>query len=206
MSSIDSTTIYLLILFILPGFFAYSISSALYRKSKQASDAEITYKSLLYSSIMYAILYVVADAQKISLSDFLTQHPIISAITVIAFSFLMGIAIYQLNEGELLYRLISKVMWFKGKVEPPNIYATLFDPDYCANARNGMWIIFRKDGIRREGYVKYVDVGRENRLIYVTEIHDINEEGQLVDIHPPEYGMVLDLTSIETFEIVYAND
>ncbi|HBW36663.1 DUF6338 family protein [Desulfosporosinus sp. BICA1-9] len=205
MNLIDSASIYLIILFILPGFFVHSIINSLYRKSKQASEVEITYKSLLYSSIIYAILYVVADAWKINILEFLTLHPVISAIVVIFFSFLFGIAVYQINQTEFLYNLISKVKWFKGKVEPPNIYATLFDPDYCTKARNGIWIIFSRDGIKHEGYVKYIDVQRENRLIYVTEINDINSDGQVIRTHSPEYGMILDLRSIETFEILYAD-
>jgi hypothetical protein len=154
---------------------------------------------------MYAVLYVVADARKVNLPEYLSWHPIISTITVLAFSFILGIAIYQLNQRDLLYSIISNVKWLRGKAEPPNIYATLLDPNYCTRAINGLWIIFTKDGIKREGYVKYVDVERENRLIYVTEIQEIDEDGQLISNHPPEYGMILDLTSLDSFEIVYAD-
>lgn len=203
-NQIDSNTIYLLIFFILPGFLSYSINSSLYKKSKQATEVEITYRSLFYSSIIYTFLYIIASYNNIELYKFPVNYPIISVLIILTISSLFGIILYCLNEYEVFASAISKVI--KPKVEPPNLYAALFDPNYSLKASKGAWLIYEKDGLRREGYVALTDVIKGNSLIYITEIKDLDENDQAIKTYSNEFGVLLDLRSIESCEIIYTED
>lgn len=200
MSQINASSIYLLVLFILPGFLAYTVSISLYRKSREIRDIEVTYKSFLYSFSMYVLLYVFFEAIDRSLVDFAIKHPVISVLIMTMLSICWGIITFSISSNDLLYKLLSKT-GLTGKAQPPNLYAALIDPKYQPKAKNGVWIVYTKTGVTREGWVEYTDL--KASLVYVTEIKEFDEEGNLIRELPETYGIMLDLSTLEGFEIVY---
>ncbi len=205
MNQIDSTTIYLFIVFILPGFLSYLVSTSLYRQGTQDREIEVTYKSLLNSASIYAVIYIGCEAWGLSPVQFFKTHAIYSLVIMILASLLWGIIIFKFKEKDYLYGILSKARFLSGRVQPPNLYAALLDPKYQPRAAAGYWIIFGKNGVTHEGYVKYTDVAGSERLAYVTEVKELDPHGNVAIEHPTTYGMVVDLTKLESLEIVYGD-
>lgn len=82
----------------------------------------------------------------------------------------------------------------------------MLDPNYSLKASKGAWLIYEKDGLRREGYVALTDVTKGNSLIYITEVKDLDENDQVIKTYSNEFGVLLDLRSIESCEIIYTED
>ena len=137
---------------------------------------------------------------------FAEEHPFVSIIIVLVLSLIWGIATYAIISNDILYTLLSKTKLLKGKTLPPNLYAVLFDKEYQPKAKNGCWVIYNKNGVTREGWVKYTDVKRGEYLIFVTEIKEFDEEGNLLRDLPKNYGDILNLSTIEGLEIIYCDE
>lgn len=205
MSQIDSQTIYLLIVFILPGFLAYSVCKSLYRQATPDSEIEVTYKSLLNSAVIYATVYLIFAAMGYSLDEYALKHSVGTVLIMVLTSIVWGILLFKYLETDFLFTLLSKIKFLSGRVQPPNLYAALLDPKFQPRAELGYWIKFTKEDITYEGYVKYTDVAGSERLAYVTEVKELDDQGRVLLEHPLTYGMLVDLTKLEAFEIIYGD-
>lgn len=205
MNEIDTTTIFLIILFILPGFVAFSVSNSLYRKSLNIREIEVTYKSLLYSCVIYIILKIFSIIMKKPLSELILNHVIATSVTILGLGLALGILIFKINSNELLYQFLKNLK-LMGQTVPPNLYAALMDPAYEPRATKGLWIRFEKTGVTVEGFVAYVDVASNERLIFIQSIREIDINGNILKEYPETYGMIVNVTTLEGLDIIYPDD
>ena len=191
-----------MIIFILPGFWAYLISNSLYRKPRNESELkikeiEVTYRSLLYSCGMYLILYALL---RNSLIDLASKYPLWTCLMMTLFSTLWGIMSFEVRTHDLLYLILSK-LHLTGKVTPPNLYAAVLDPTYSKEANTGRWVSFEMNQENFEGYVELADVAETERLVLLKEIRRFDEYGDLLEEYPNDLGMIIDLTKVQNLII-----
>lgn len=201
MNQIDSTTIFLMFLFILPGFLTYLTSTSLYKKENNPSELVVTYKSLLYSSSLYILIYVTFKSSDIKLYQFIDSHIFLSLLLMVILSILWGIVIFWLKKFDVLYKILASFKLI-GQVEPPNLYAAMLDPEYSLKAQKGYWLIFIHNGVRKEGYVAYTDVKGTERLVYVTGIKEFLQDGTII-VHRDSYGLILDLRKFDSIDVIF---
>lgn len=200
---LDFQSIYMLVIFILPGFLARYISVVLYEPDKKDNEIEIIYKSVLFSGIIYVILYVFATIGGANLQRFTISHPIWTIVIILLVCHIWGFIIFLASKNKpKLYKLLTKLK-LSCAVEPPNIHATLFDPKYQPRAKNGFWLTFSKNNIIFEGFVKYVDVANTERFVYVVDVRELDQEGKVNKEYPKTFGILLDLRKVDWIDINY---
>lgn len=202
MNQIDFTTIFIIVIFVLPGYLAFTVYHTLYQQTKQLREIEVTYQSLLNSAGMYAVLYGVTTFLGYDLSKLLTKHPLVMIIALGFVGIIWGIAVAEIKRYDMMYKVIEK-LGFEGYVQPPNLYAAVFDPAFQPKATQGYWLIFKQNNITREGWVSYTEIKDTVRLALVTEIRELDGDGHVVKKYNPEYSIIVDLTTLEGFEISY---
>lgn len=216
MNQIDANTIYLLIVFILPGYFALKVCNFFYKRETSITDIEITYQSLLCSGIIYLVFYTTIKYTGKELVKYVVDNPWPALFEVIGLGFLLGIMLYLLNilptYGSKWFsklatkvKIIGKLEKILGSIfvaEPPNVFAAIFDPKYRLSNEDGYWILWRQAGIIREGWVQLTENKETDMLLYIKEIKEIDENNNIVREFPPEYGMVVSVNLIDGFEII----
>lgn len=176
----------------------------MFRQEENIREIEVTYKSLLYSCGIYAILKIFFVSIDKSVTKFIINHLLWACLVVGLLSVLWGIGLYLIKTYDLLYKLLS---FFKltGKIIPPNIYAALFDPNYNPKAKKGLWLTFEMGGIQIEGFVAYTHLVEGERKIFLKEIREFNLNGNLLVQRPESYGLLLDVTELKGIELVFAD-
>jgi hypothetical protein len=201
MNQIDITTIYLIILFILPGYLVFAVINALYKTDKQIKEIEVTYRSLLYSSIIYGVLIVACKARGIDIRHYSTIHPLRSFFIPFVLSFVLIVIMY-LDRRFNIFITIGGWLNIAAEV-PPNIYATLLDPKFQERAANGYWITYNKNGVIKEGFCEFTDVAGNKPLIYVTDIKEVDQQHNVIRQYDEPYGEIIDLSLLDGLEIKY---
>ncbi len=202
MKQLDFTSVYLLVLFILPGFLSYVIARALYQEERKDSEIEVIYKSVLYSGSIYIALFFLAVSFNVWIENFVLIRPRLSILIVIIASHVWGVIVFLFKRFDLFFKLLSFIR-IVGTTQPPNLYAALLDPKYQPRAKHGCWVIFRKGDVTYEGFVEYTDVVKDDRLVYVTEVREIDQNRQMLVQHPNTFGMMVDLKKVEWLDIFY---
>lgn len=90
MKQIDFSSVYLLIIFVLPGFFSYLVSTTLYKHGSKDSEIEVIYKSVLYSGSIYLILYILGDSLGIWMIKYVEEFSIETMFIITGVMQLMG--------------------------------------------------------------------------------------------------------------------
>ncbi len=217
MNQIDLTTIYLIFLFILPGFLAYSLYTSLYKHSKAESDWTLILKSLLHSGVIYVIIYFVyriflhkipslPDLSKLSeLHNLSSTKLIYLTLTVLGVSVFWGLILRWVAACKPHLFILKKVFKIEQQLRPPNLYASILEPRYNPKAADGYWIVFPHDDTVKMGYVEIADVSGADRLVWVRGLLQLNEEHEPVKAFPENEGIILDLNKTEWFEVLYSN-
>ena len=205
MNQIDSTSIFLVMVFILPGFFSLKIYSFFYEKKNNSSDLEITYQSLLCSLIIYGLFYAIIKGNGQSLTKYTEANPWATIFLVMGLGCFLGIIMYIANIAPLL---ILKIPYIKDKlgslqvVELPDIYSAIFESKFYQSNEPGYWIIWHQNNQIWEGWVDLVECKDSDVLLYIKEIREINEENEVIKEYPKDYGMLVSVNNIKGFEIM----
>lgn len=202
MGPLNLAAVWTLVLFVVPGYLAHVVSNTLYKPEEKYSEIEVIYSSVLYSASIYIFLYFIAISKRISIIDYVLNHPRPTILIILVTSNIWGVIVYLFKRYDWFHKGISLIRLFGG-VEPPNVYASIFDPKYQPKAKKGYWLIFSKDGVNYEGLAQYTDVRKEFK-VYVTDVREVDENGRSLKKYPETFGMLVDLRYLEDFEIIYS--
>ncbi len=163
---------FLLVIIIVPGFFAQLVSRSIITKSVEKEKIwDVTYNSIIHSLFIYIILYIFwyprAHALGINIFSeediiaYITKTPwmpllIVSVILLVSSCYGICYAIaYRL---ELIKFITSKIV--KPIVIPPNILADLMDEKYGGDPRSH-WLTFKLGDTLYNGSVKIARLDKE---------------------------------------------
>jgi hypothetical protein len=202
MASLNFTAIWLLVVFIVPGYLAHVVSNTLYKPEDKYSEIEVIYSSVLYSASIYIFLYFIALSRKMWIENYVLSHPRATIIIFLVTSNIWGVIVYLFKRYDWFHKAIS-LLKIPGGVVPPNVFASIFDPKYQPKAKNGYWLIFKQNGVTYEAFAQYTDVRKEFK-VYVVDVREIDSEGRSLKQYPDTFGMLVDIRKLEEFEIVYS--
>lgn len=199
MNQIDLNTVFLIIIFILPGYFTHKVCSFLYKEDNKLKEIEVTYQSLLYSAIIftfyYALVKVIFKDEPVS---YVLVHPVQSILIINSIGLVLGILVFLLKFK--LGNLRNLRIFY---AEPPNIYAAIFDPDFQETASSGYWIVWWQQGHIREGWVEYTEVKGPEKIIMVKDIRELDEDKNVIHEYPSDYSIIVNVNEIEGFQIFH---
>lgn len=195
-------SIYLIFLFILPGFFSQIIINSLIKKSEVTSSYQETYSSLLHSVVIYIIVYPLVvlvfgvDMQKPeTLNSLLLSSrwsPLIAILILGILSFGWALVYVWIKKSRLSTVIQDK---FGMAVEPPNIYARILNPSFRHNDEpNEYWVVVEIGNRLIEGGVKYQVTNGDCREVYLTNVVYLDPDTREEILRLPEdTGVVIDL-------------
>jgi hypothetical protein len=202
-------TLFFVILFIIPGYLAYTVYTLLHKTYRSQNDYEITFKSLLNSGFIYLIYYpIYAYCHQNTVITLSNNNIIIRVVSWANLFWFLGLLIGSILWGVILsfavrWIIDSKFINLLQSKEPPNLYASTMDPNYSELAKNGFWLMFPYANEIKQGRVDEVDVAANERLAWVTNIKDITKEGVTLCEYPDSYRILVDFTKLDWFEVVF---
>ena len=179
-------SLYIIILFIIPGFVAISIRNALFREDRQnQSPIELSYQSILHSCGIYFLTYTVLTLGGQTVPGLMKK--------LASNGYLMIIAILSLFALSFIWGLV---------ITSPNVYARFLDQEF-RETEEGVWVIFQgNDNILCEGWVEYASVTGQNQEIYVPEVRMLNpDRTPCRDMHEIS-GIIVRISDLQRLEII----
>ena len=202
-------SLYIIILFIIPGFVAISIRNALFREDRlDQSPIELSYKSILHSCGIYFLIYTVLTLSGQTVPGFMKKLAvnsylmIIAILSLFALSFIWGLVITSLEQKKLFNKALRWLGILQRVGQPPNVYARFLDQEF-RESEEGVWVIFQgNDDILYEGWVEYASVTGEHQEIYVTEVRILNpDRTPCRDMHEIS-GIIVRISDLKRLEII----
>ncbi|GAB6179439.1 hypothetical protein JCM14036_07800 [Desulfotomaculum defluvii] len=202
-------TIFLIVLFILPGFFSQTLIRSLSKKEETTKKSDITYLSILHSLVIYTIIYPililiwgldihdVGSIKNLLLSTRWAPMATVGLLAVISFTW----ALIYLRFEVFLVKTLRR--YIRPTVEPPNVYARLLDSDYRKSSEpNSHWITIRVNDKLIEGGVEYVVAQGEYREVFLTNVAYLDIETREILYRLPENtGVVINLDNVDISEV-----
>jgi hypothetical protein len=207
-------TLFLVVLFILPGFFSQTLIRSLSKKEDTLKKSDITYLSFLHSLIIYTIAYPllilvwgldIHNAESFKKLLLSTRWAPLAAVGFLALMSFVWAILYLRFEVFLIKTLRKYV---RPTVEPPNVYARLLDSDYRKNSEpNAHWVTIKVDDKLIEGGVGYVVAQGEHREVFLTNVAYLDIETREILYRLPENtGVVINLDNVDISEITSLNN
>jgi hypothetical protein len=172
---------FLLVIIIIPGFFAQLVSGSIITKPDDKSKTwDLTYNSIIHSLFIYIIIYIFwyprAHSLGINIFDekdiiaYITKTPwmpLIFVSVILLVSSVYGICYAVAYRFELIKKITSKIV--KPIVVPPNILADLMDEKYGGNLK-GHWLTFKLRNTLYNGSVKIARLDKEPNEFLLQDI------------------------------------
>ncbi|MEA4925221.1 MAG: hypothetical protein VB084_07885 [Syntrophomonadaceae bacterium] len=202
-------TLFFVILFIIPGYLAYTVYTFLHKTYRAQNDYEITFKSLLNSGFIYLIYYpLYAHYHQNSIITLANDNITIQEISSTNLLWFLGLLSGSVLWGVILsliarYINDSNFVNLLQSKEPPNLYASAMDPNYSELAQTGFWLRFPYANEIKQGLVVEVDVAANERLAWVSNIKDLTRDGEVLCEYPDSYRLLVDLTKLNWFEVIF---
>jgi len=172
---------FLLILCVIPGFFALLVFNCIIKKSKtKESFGDITYHSVVHSSFIYIVVYALfyPGAHSLGFNIFKEEDiipflsrtpwtPLIIVVIILLISICYGVIYALLYRFELVHKILS--LFFKRVVEPPNILADIIDVNYGTKPMYH-WLTFKIDCTLYSGSITIAKLDQEPREFLLNNI------------------------------------
>lgn len=209
---LDLASILAIVLFIIPGYLAQNIPSALKQKYYPINDLDVILRSLIHSGIIYSAFYPVywgvfdsfptlhfSPTINVGVKD----HVISTIIIIFALTVFWGLMLYFNDQYQLVRRCLALIK-INPQVQPPNLWASVFDVNYIDQTEfvnKGIWVYFPHNGTIKEGYVDTADVSANERTILVKEIKEVDENYNVLKEYNEAFSIPVDLNKLPWIEV-----